>query len=222
MVCKRYTYAYGDFVRGLYAYNGLRNINIYEKNELMALFNEMTVDEKLSLLSLDFQQIWYKVWLDTPKRGIYYSAQVKFNDAWLQDNGARLIKLISKSNHGRPIWEIPKGRKKSKFEPDVMTGLREFTEETNIEKSAYKLTSLPPMSYSYTDRSVTYLNTYYIATTLYDFEPQISFNTYDQITEVLDIKWMDIDNIRVFDDKYKQLYPFVKNIFHQSKSVIDN
>ena len=48
MVCKRFTYAFSNFVNGIYL---SRN-----DDSVRALFNKMTIEEHLDILSLNFQQ----------------------------------------------------------------------------------------------------------------------------------------------------------------------
>ncbi len=207
LVCKRYTYSYVKFVHGHY--------NSNNNAVLIALFNGMTIDEKHDLLSLNFAQIWYRIWLDNICRNTsYFVAKNKFESTFVIDGGARLRKLISSSTHSDKVWEIPKGHKKNKIEPDIHCAIREFYEETNVPKKKYKL--LPASkTYSYIDDDVKYTYTYYIAIAEHMFEPRIDFSREDQINEISDIRWMDIDDIRWLRDS--RLENFIKPIFNYVK-----
>ena len=57
LIKKRYTYCFAAFVLGQ-----------YNKNEkyLKFLFNGMTVQEKIDILSLNFDILWYKIWMEIP------------------------------------------------------------------------------------------------------------------------------------------------------------
>lgn len=204
LICKRYTYAYNLFVHAKYNSNSAA--------ALIDLFNGMTVDEKLDILSLNFTQIWYRVWLNSAVSSNYYMAKNKFESTFLPDNGVRLRKLIAKSQSAAKIWEIPKGRKKNKNEPEINCAIREFTEETGISKKSYKLYPLAYRTYSYIDAGVRYTNTYYFAFTKYNIEPRINFGLQDQIDEICDIKWMSIEEVR-FVDTTGRLEKFIRPIF---------
>jgi hypothetical protein len=66
-ICKRYTYAYNSFVHGN-----------YRIEDLPELFSKMTIDEKLDILSFNFDQIWYRVWLGTPKGASFAQSKTRF------------------------------------------------------------------------------------------------------------------------------------------------
>lgn len=210
MVKKRYTYAYSDFVHGKYPQVDFRR-NKAARADILRLFDNMTVEEKLDILSLDFGQIWYRVWLNSPKPPVYYTAKNKFETTFLIDGGNRLRKLINKSKSVNNVWEIPKGRKKSRVEPDVICAIREFSEETNIAKNAYRLMMGLKKTYSYIDNGIQYNNTYYIAVARHHIEPNVNFAMQDQINEISDIRWMNIDEIKFVGDKILQ--EFAAQIF---------
>jgi hypothetical protein len=58
LVKKRYTYCFVAFVFGQY--------NNKDEKRLKFLFNGMTLQEKIDILSLRFDMIWYKIWLEFP------------------------------------------------------------------------------------------------------------------------------------------------------------
>lgn len=208
LVCKRYTYAFNNFAHGKY--------NSNDAAGMINLFSGMTVDEKLDILSLRFEMIWYRVWLDSPRSASYYTAKHKFEDAFVMDGGVKLRKLINKSSNSQRLWEIPKGRKKNKNEPDINCAIREFYEETCVAKKSYRLFPKAKRTYSYTDGGIKYINTYYIAYTKHNIEPRINFEARDQLDEVSDIRWMSIDEIR-FSDPTGRLEDMVKPIFNYVK-----
>lgn len=212
LICKRYTYAYNLFVHGKY--------NSGNANEIISLFNGMTVDEKLDILSLNFAQIWYRIWLNSvTKTQNYFMAKNKFESTFAVDAGEKLKKLIAKSHtNADRIWEIPKGRKKYKTESDIHTAVREFYEETGVPKKSYKLFNAT-RTYSYIDDNVRYTNIYYIAFTKHVALPRVNFDMQDQVDEISDIRWMDIEAIR-FVDPSKRLENFVKPVFNYIKKNI--
>lgn len=198
LVCKRYTYGFDDFVHCRYT-----------NHTVAALFNNMTCEEKLDILSLNFDMMWYRIWLQMPRtstltgNSYYVINKNKFESTWLIDGGARLRKLIQRSKSSSRVWEMPKGRKKSKNEPAVACAIREFAEETTITKKHYRFIPGVIRTYSFEDAGVTYINTYYLACmNNNNMQVGIKFDSQhslSQLTELCDIKWMDIENVRLVD-----------------------
>lgn len=59
LVKKRHTYNYISFVFGKY--------KVRDRKRLAYLFNGMTIQEKIDILSFNFDIIWYKIWLTFPE-----------------------------------------------------------------------------------------------------------------------------------------------------------
>lgn len=216
LINKRYTYAYNEFIHGNYI-----KLNKYEnksnkkhnkpKYKLMDLFNAMSVPEKLNILSLNFNQIWYYVWLDANRGYNYHNSKTIFENTFLFDGGIKLKSMISKSKNTNTIWEIPKG-KKMKTESELECGIREFHEESNIPKQSYKIYPELKRSYSYIDMGVKYTNIYFIALATTNINPIVDFRSNDQINEIGDIRWMNINALE-YIDKSGKLLSFIKPIF---------
>lgn len=210
LVCKRFTYAFNAFVHGNYR---------DDDESLRALFNGMTVDEKLDILSFNFSQMWYRIWLGqkTDRTRLYIKAKRRFEDVFMYDDAARarLRQLINQSTNSRRIWEIPKGRKKSNAEYNVHCAIRELREETGLTKNQYKL-FLATRKYTYMDGDVTYTNIYYPALINYNISPRISFNNKEQTDEIVDIRWMSIEDIRR-EDPTGRLENIIKPLFSYIK-----
>lgn len=171
LVQKRYTYCFVEFVLGHYSKDNYARLSY--------LFNHMTANEKLDILSLNFGVMWYRIWLINPDSfyntfssdiekdshfiSNYHRKKKKFQNTFLSDGGKKLKQLINKSKNIEPIWEIPKGRQ-DKDESYLESAIREFREETGIEKHKYLLLSeINPIIYSYVNMKVKYTNMYYIA-----------------------------------------------------------
>jgi 8-oxo-dGTP pyrophosphatase MutT (NUDIX family) len=211
LIRKRYTYAFSTFVRGKY--------NTGSACALAALFNGMTLDEKLIIMSLDFSHMWYRIWLDSPVSGQYFAARNKFENAFMSDGGMRLRALIAKSTTSDLIWEIPKGHKKSKAEMDIHCAIREFAEETCIRKSKYKLIPGITIKTSYIDDNIRYINIYYVAYVTYNISPGINFRSKDQLSEISDIRWVDMEHARLLDTN-NRIVPSIRRIFNYLKKHI--
>lgn len=224
---KRHTYQYFSFVMGFYKNNMFVKENI---DYLRYLLKNMTYKEKLNILSMQFSQIWYHIWLNNPEinyniTDIYKNQIISIDDnkknyknylgkkrifeknfLYNQNNQKLLIDLINETNTVNTIWEIPKGQI-NKNETLLDCAIREFKEETNIDISKYHIISYKPVIYTYIDENITYRNIYYLCQADCDLIPKISFKSYKQISEIEDIKWMKLQEL------YKEnISPKMKNI----------
>ncbi len=157
---KRSTYAYITFVKGAYGRNN--------DGEITKLFNNMTMEEKICVMTMDFSKMWHMCYLSSPHRlsskdlHKYETYKSKFEKRFLCDGGIRLKSLMSKTRNVDLIWEIPKGMA-SKGESHIQTAIREFQEETGICKSKYYiLWNRSPMEYTFCDEGVCYRYVYYL------------------------------------------------------------
>lgn len=191
MIRKRNTYAFVDFAFGNYSNND---------GSIMKLLNNMTPLEKLIILSNNFQYIWYHVWANAVIDKSYYGAKYKFDSTFLVDNGMRLRRLITNSVNGKLIWEPPKGRKKNRSESDIQCAVREFTEETGISKKNYRIIPQKNIKCSFVDNNVMYTNIYIVAIiSPSNSDVKLSFKNLDQVREVDDIQWLNINQIKKID-----------------------
>lgn len=192
VIRKRHTYALSLFVHGKY---DAANTAI-----ILKILNKTTIEEKHEMLSLNFIQLWYRIWSNTAtKTASYVLAKNKFESTFVIDGGKRLQQLIAKSTNVELEWEIPKGRKKNKLEYDIHCAVREFQEETQLEKKMYKLFPTVTKSYSYIDDGVKYTNMYYFAYMRLIIEPKVDFTSRGQVDEISGIKWMSMQDLQYHD-----------------------
>lgn len=205
MIRKRHSYSYQTFIYGRY--------NSKNTAELIRLFSGMTIDEKLDILSMNFDQMWYRVWLGYTDRrslhNVYMISKSKFESNFRDQE--RLKSLIAKSTSTTLVWEIPKGRKKHRNEPDILCAVREFGEETGISKYRYRI--IPKkVTYQHHDDGVNYINEYYPAVCTDDIDLSLSIQKLDQLHEISDIAWMSIEEVRLtcklpkFDDTVRTIF----------------
>lgn len=187
---KRFSYALNEIAQGKYT---------ADKAELAKKFDNMYLEDKLVVASMTFDYIWYRVWLNFHRTPSYYIAKSKFESTFLVDQGNMLRRLIERSKNKPRVWEVPKGRKKNKSEADINCAMREFQEETGMTSKMYKLYPDVKRTYSFTDNGITYINTYYLAFTRTPISPEISLKNKDQVDEMGELKWMDLDEIRTVD-----------------------
>jgi len=215
---KRATYAYISFVKGIYNKNN--------DNELLKLFNNMTIEEKICIMSLNFNIMWHKLYLTLPYNRValkvlskFENSKTKFEKRFLYDEGRRLLKLIKNTKSINNLWEIPKGMA-NRNESDINAAIREFNEETNIKKNKYKiLFNIEPVVYIFNDDNTTYKYVYYLAVMLDNkYVPNIELNlNRSSIMESIDIKFLNIVEISMLN-KNKAFINFVKKIFKLTKS----
>lgn len=201
MVKKATTYHFCEFVSGKYKRNQVDHIK--------KLLSNMTYHEKMDILSLDFDVMWYRIYREHPTKRIlgqkdwypsFLSKKTRFENTFVADKGVLLKKLIKFVGNVDPPWEFPKGRKSSISEYDLDTAIREFEEETNTQSSQYQIcANINPYIESYTDFGVTYRNIYYFAESIGDWEPSYSFGNPHQSSEVSDIKWVGLADIHLLN-----------------------
>ncbi len=203
LVRKPLTYHFNEFVSGHYQKNN--------EAHLKKLFNNMTFHEKVDILSLKFDLMWYRIYKINPDQlfirknniGMYMSKQytrwkTKFETSFLHDGGCRLKKLMANTTNAETLWEIPKGRRQEdKDEEWANAAIREFTEETGVSEEKYKLLlRLNPYVETYSDFGTTYQNYYYFAEAIGEWEPSIKFSDGMQISEVSAVSWCSLSDIK--------------------------
>lgn len=195
VVKKRITYSFNQFIH--------MQFDIYNDMKIIELLCGMTVEEKLDIMSLNFAQIWYRVWGSTLPTFKYCRGKELFERAFLIDDGARLRCLIKKATHADTLWEIPKGRMERGDASPVFCAMREFHEETGIDKSQYTILPTNPIKFSYIDNKIRYTFIYYIAIAKPHVRAKIVIDTK---TEISDAKWASIDEIRALNMDLRLAY----------------
>jgi len=140
MIRRKDTLGYMDFIRGKYS--------IYNKEYIVNLLDEMTLDEKSRLLQNDFDTLWKLLWHNSNIALQYKyeqeSSREKFNalvcGIMTQSTIYTLAELVnaSTSKWEEPEWGFPKGRRNHN-ENDADCAFREFTEETGYATSVMKI-----------------------------------------------------------------------------------
>jgi ADP-ribose pyrophosphatase YjhB (NUDIX family) len=208
---KKNTYAYISFLKGMYV----------SDFDLSLLFNKMTLDEKLTILSLDFKLIWYKCYLSYSEFDKKINKlKRKFDKLKERDNGKLLHNLIKNSSNVDLVYEIPKGHC-NKNESYINAAIREFYEETHLHKNKYKiLFDEKPITYTFIDENVKYIYTYYIAIMLdQQYIPKVNFDSEHMLYETSDIKFLPVDYIYIINND-KKFLNMIRNIFKIIKKKI--
>jgi 8-oxo-dGTP pyrophosphatase MutT (NUDIX family) len=122
MIRRKDSMAYTDFMRGKYVCTDI----VY----VMRLLENMTQTELKNLRTQTFETLWARMWNFSDRHEHeMLQAKEKFQMVHHLINNAR-------SPYSEPEWGFPKGRR-FRSETDAQCAVREFTEETNIPRTAY-------------------------------------------------------------------------------------
>jgi 8-oxo-dGTP pyrophosphatase MutT (NUDIX family) len=218
-----------------FGYIGLLRGNYIQHNieQLQSIFNEMSITEKNKIKNNTFETLWKQMWGDTPIGSRYKSeelaSQKKFeilkNGILIGNNvnsneTISLETLINSSttSWNETEWEFPKGRR-SYQEKDLDCALREFEEETGLNKENLKvIENLIPLEEIFIGSNhKSYKHKYFLAymdkqssaTSLYNF----------QKSEVSKIEWKTLEecleSIRPYNLEKKQLIINVNKVLQE-------
>lgn len=203
---KRNTYSFIDFV--------MRISGRPDPDHLARLFNNMTAEEKVDIASLDFDRIWYRIWLECPPerknlRETYERRKKYFTRHFLADGGRALRWRLGTSRSADTLWDLPKGGQFFEETP-LNCAIRELEEETGMKPKDYFLLPEPPITCVHYSGGVNYKSMFFLAVLQNaDFQPRMNYNS-SQITEVIDIRWFNIEQIRT---DAKRMYPALSKAF---------
>jgi len=225
MLRRKDSFGYIDFIRGKYS--------VYNKNHLQNIIDEMSINEKLRLTNTTFINLWNELWVNksSQHRSEEINSEKKFNiliDKSFNESceiNFNLKNLLndSNSNWEETEWEFPKGRRNLN-ESDVDCALREFQEETGINKSEVNLIqNLLTFEETFIgSNSKPYKNKYFIGS----LKKDISFynlNCY-QTTEVSKLDWKTLDecleSIRPYNKEKKNVISIVDNVLEKYRLFI--
>tara|TARA_B110000908_G_C10231157_1_gene440668 strand:+ start:1168 stop:1926 length:759 start_codon:yes stop_codon:yes gene_type:complete len=221
LVQKRHSYAYTDFVMGKYQKNNRRT--------LLASMNNMTIHEKLLLKSLNFEMMWYHLFLSSEKTSLYYRCLAKFTNSFLSKNIKFFKSILNGSTRSIDlIWEPPKGRI-SGDESNLSCAIRELKEETGILLNSYQMVKSKKIKKAIIIDNIKYVIYYYVAKCREDIRPTYSINNPTQAIEIAGSKWVPVKDLHMMTmindikqsviSKYKKISNIKKDLNHNT--VID-
>jgi 8-oxo-dGTP pyrophosphatase MutT (NUDIX family) len=214
LVRGRYSYEYAEFIHGNYP----------DKRAACELLDAMSMEERLDIYSLNFNQMWYRVWLMSGRREFFNKKFAKFWTTWMRDDSGDYLRQLIRSSRSHPggnsRWEFPKGRRASFHEPALSCAIREFEEETGISKQDYLVLPECKHRISFTHMGTRYNYIYYVAVARRDLEPQINLRTLNQVSEVSEVRWMNIEQIRYIDTPARLLEATIRPAFKQVRHYI--
>jgi 8-oxo-dGTP pyrophosphatase MutT (NUDIX family) len=193
LVQRKDTLGFVEFMRGKY---NLENINY-----IIKLFKIMTLNERLEIVSNNFDTLWNKLWMDQDNKQYhneYETSKKKFN---LLKNGLNVknnyVSLLSIHKNTEicwlePEWGFPKGRRNLK-ETNLDCAKREFEEESGIKKNEYNIIyQIDPLEELFSgSNNIRYKHIYYIAMAKDNINNDftIDTNNFNQVSEIRSIKW---------------------------------
>ncbi len=235
MIRKRYSYHFFNFVFGRY--------KTEDTKQLKYMISNMSFGEKIDIFGMNFENMWYRIWLNNPikkydiidlykdsrkklsdsdRNKLFFQKKTKFEKNFMYDGGKRIKKLICESMDAELTWEIPGGGK-NLDESNIDCAIREFREETGISENDFKiLYNVKPIISSIVDGSILYQQCYYIAVENEGvrFEPKINFNKFIQISEIEQLKWvsvLEVDFLQLYKNEKYRLLNLMKNIVKKFK-----
>ena len=204
MIRRKFTLGFMDFILGKYSINNLEYI--------CRIFNEMTIQEKLNIMSEPFDKLWFSIDYncfdfkntelpDDFRKKIendYLISKRKFlliKNGYINKNNQyiNLYQVIKNSRYNwiEQEWEFPKGKRKMN-ESNLDAAIREFTEETNFPEDNLDiiLTDQPIIEKYCGSNNKKYKHIYFIGRA----NKYIDYNsrefTEDQNIEISSIRWM--------------------------------
>lgn len=199
LIQRKHSLSFIQFLRGKYNEN---------EEDIIKLFNLMTIDEVNSIKNNDFNYLWNNLWLKTATNKIYLKeksiSKIKFEKIKNSD----IINNL-KSHYKEPEWGFPKGRR-NRFENNLDCANREFQEETDLTDYILlnKINSIEE-TFSGTD-NVLYKHIYYIAGCNENFNSNI--NQIEDNFEISNAGWFTLDEVI---NKFREYNNTRKNVINQ-------
>ena len=206
IIKRKDTLSFVDFMRGKYS--------IEDKNYIVNLLNNMTVNERNYILENDFDTIWQYLWNYNTNNLYKNEEKTSKNKFNILKNGysnilesyslKSLIELCDKT-YQETEWGFPKGRRNYQ-EKDIMCGLREFEEETGYKKNSIVIiNNIVPFEEIFSGSNYkSYKHKYFLGIITNNCEPDNNF----QIYEINEIKWVPINEV----NNYIRDYNYEKKI----------
>jgi len=150
MVRRKDSMAYTEFLRGKY--------DLENKEYIRKLLSNMTSEEHRRLQTETFEFLWNQHWGDDTGHSREYECSLK---KFKELNFSELLNDITGFTESE--WGFPKGRR-ARRESDLDCAIREFSEETNIARTAYTICSNLILKESFSGTNgIAYSHVYFIA-----------------------------------------------------------
>lgn len=215
MVQRKDSLSYVEFIRGKY--------NLENKQYLIKLFENMTIDEHKKILELSFDTLWQEMWCKTNEEKSknynreYLDSKDKFNKIkngyYIKSNILTFVDFNYLTNNTsikyyETEWGFPKGRRNIN-ENDINCALREFKEETGLNiKYLNIFNNIKPFEeiFSGTNKK-RYKHVYYIA----NYFKNNTLNNWTPLCkEIKTVKWFN----------YNDAQEHIKNLNIERKELL--
>jgi 8-oxo-dGTP pyrophosphatase MutT (NUDIX family) len=223
MIQRKDSLSFMEFVRGKY--------NIEDSKYIIKLIEYMTDSEKKLLLNNTFDQIWNYTWCQLNHGSFkhtkeYIESKNKFEIIMNDYNIKNLLFTKKNNNISEQEWGFPKGRKKLK-ESDVDCAIREFCEETQLNKTDIEIDTsiIPFQEIFFGTNNILYKHVYYIAKIINDSaEISLDNNCIEQIREIRSLKWFSetevLNHIKNHNIERIKIFKKANSIINYNKSLM--
>tara|TARA_A100001015_G_scaffold305803_1_gene399086 strand:- start:2865 stop:3668 length:804 start_codon:yes stop_codon:yes gene_type:complete len=225
MIRRKDSLGYIDFMRGKYT--------LQNKEYLINMLNQMTIDEKENLKKLSFDELWKELWGGNNVCIQYKNeesiSKEKFNSLKeginISDKICTLEQLIEESNQNKKWyeteWGFPKGRRNNK-ESDYDCALREFNEETGYNTYfLHNLQNIIPYEEIFTGSNYkSYKHKYFIM--YMNYENTLNDTNFEK-SEVSKMEWKNFENcllsIRSYNIEKKRILSNIYKCINENKII---
>ncbi len=210
LVQRKYTYEFCDFIKGNFS-------NIEQLKYLISRFTEI---EKFLIFKF-FIGDYVKLFLfATPHKTTNTKTYVNFVNNYTTlfiPNFEELNKYTYDSNHIQKsinLWEIPRG-KKNYWEKPINCAMREFSEETGVEKK--KLIHRKDIHVvnekMIGSNGIEYEFSYYVMKLKFKEDVYINHSIFEQHSEIRNVTWIEYNNaLEMFKDTFNERYTILSKL----------
>jgi 8-oxo-dGTP pyrophosphatase MutT (NUDIX family) len=189
LIQRRDSLSFIEFIRGKY--------NISDSEYISRLLRAMTKKEHEKLRTKTFEDIWKSVWGETSMshRTDFDNSEKKYK-ILLGEDKKGIQKLLDENptEWTEPEWGFPKGRR-NPHETDAHCAIREFQEETNIDRKDFELIhNIQPLTETFFgSNQVHYCHKYYLAFCKSDLHVSLTADNPHMTREIGDIRWLTLE-----------------------------
>lgn len=180
MVRRKHSMSFTEFIRGKYDIDNLEFIKV--------LISNMTHEEQELIKTLNFDELWTNHW------GVgrdHHSSEYEISKT--KFTKIDITSLICTSGYDESEWGFPKGRRQHR-ESDINCAIREFSEETNIQKDQYIICKNLVLEETFNGTNgIQYKHSYFIALA----KPSLKLKhimTDEQSREIAEISWKSLND----------------------------
>jgi len=194
MIRRKNSFGYIDFIRGKYS--------PYNLTQLITIIDEMSNFEKQEILTQPFEKLLNDMWGKTEMNQYKIEETISKRKFELLKEGVYIdeklytldeIVSLSKTSWDETEWEFPKGRRNQK-EKDLDCAIREFEEETGINKNKITIIEnvLPFEEIFIGSNHKAYKHKYFLGLFNSTDEKENEMENF-QVTEVSKLEWKTLD-----------------------------